>query len=74
MAAIDLVFLSILVLVVVSLLTSRPSQANLAVFVVDEESRAQTDAAASPTNIAATILLLVVVLGLWAWFSPLVFS
>ncbi len=70
--AVIVFFVSIAILVAVSLLTSEPTPENLRVFEIDGDAKGQLSAASSPTNVALTILLLAMVLGLWTWFSPLV--
>lgn len=74
--AILLFVISVFIMAVVSVVTERPSEKNLNVFA---NAREKAEARAKRTrggslNVILSIILVVMVLSLWAYFSPLVFG
>ncbi|MCK4660582.1 MAG: sodium:solute symporter [Phycisphaerae bacterium] len=72
--AILLFAISLAVLVVVSLLTARPTERNLSVFPTPSKSAGAASAGRSKSSVGFSVLLVLVVLSLWACFSPWVFG
>ncbi|MEE9296553.1 MAG: sodium:solute symporter [Phycisphaerae bacterium] len=72
--AVLLFVISIVILVVVSLMTERPTERNLAVFARSAAAAGTTSSASSRTNIILSIVLAMIVLALWAYFSPWFFG
>ena len=74
--AIVLFVVSLLILLVVSPITSKPTEKNLSVFAAAPAAPGQAATAAGrrSLNVVLSILLVVIVLILWAYFSPWFFG
>ena len=62
------------IMVLVSLVTAPPPEEKLGIFAKRMEKRITEDPRAHRINIMLSVLLVVAVLAIWAYFSPLVFS
>ncbi len=69
--AIILFVISLVILLVVSLATAPPTAQNLSIFASKTTKRSAEGSAANRTNIILSVVLVLIVLAMWLYFSPL---